>query len=25
MHFAYLRGAEAIKNDLDFMRGSLKP
>jgi len=25
MRFAYLRGAEAIKNDLDFMRGSLKP
>jgi chorismate mutase len=24
MRFAYLRGAEAIKNDLDFMRGSLK-
>jgi chorismate mutase len=23
MRFAYLRGAEAIKNDLDFMRGSL--
>ena len=25
MRFAYLRGAEAIKHDLDFMRSSLKP
>ena len=25
MRFAYLRGAEAIKADLDYMRGSLKP
>lgn len=25
MRFAYLRGAEAIKSDLDYMRGSLKP
>jgi chorismate mutase len=25
MRFAYLRGAEAIKTDLDYMRGSLKP
>ncbi|TMC53022.1 MAG: chorismate mutase [Chloroflexi bacterium] len=25
MRFAYLRGAEAIKVDLDYMRGSLKP
>lgn len=25
MRFAYLRGAQAIKADLDFMRGSLKP
>jgi chorismate mutase len=25
MRFAYLRGAEAIKTDLDFMRSPLKP
>jgi len=25
MRFAYMRGAEAIKADLDYMRGSLKP
>jgi chorismate mutase len=25
MRFAYLRGADAIKADLDYMRGSLKP
>ena len=25
MRFAYLRGAEAIKADLDYMKGSLKP
>ncbi|TMC81294.1 MAG: chorismate mutase [Chloroflexi bacterium] len=25
MRFAYLRGADAIKSDLDHMRGSLKP
>jgi chorismate mutase len=25
MRFAYLRGAEAIKNDLDFMKGSVTP
>lgn len=25
MRFAYLRGAEAIRNNLDFMRGSLMP
>src|SRR5437667_2216007 len=25
MRFAYLRGAEAIKVDLEYMRGSLKP
>jgi chorismate mutase len=25
MRFAYLRGAEAIKADLDYMRGSSKP
>jgi chorismate mutase len=25
IRFAYLRGAEAIKADLDYMRGSLKP
>ncbi|HEX6061920.1 MAG TPA: chorismate mutase [Candidatus Limnocylindria bacterium] len=25
MRFAYLRGAEAIKVDLDYMRGSLRP
>ncbi len=25
MRFSYLRGAEAIKADLDYMRGSLKP
>jgi chorismate mutase len=25
MRFAYLRGAQAIKADLDYMRGSLKP
>jgi chorismate mutase len=24
MRFAYLRGAEAIKSDLDFMKGSVK-
>jgi chorismate mutase len=24
MRFVYLRGAEAIKNDLNFMRGSVK-
>ena len=25
MRFAYMRGADAIKADLDYMRGSLKP
>ena len=25
MRFAYLRGAQAIKADLDYLRGSLKP
>ena len=25
MRFAYLRGAQAIKSDLDYMRSSLKP
>ena len=25
MHFAYLRGAQAIKADLDYLRGSLLP
>jgi hypothetical protein len=25
MRFAYLRGAEAIKADLDYMRGTLRP
>lgn len=25
MRFAYLRGAEAIKTDLDYMKGSLRP
>jgi chorismate mutase len=25
MRFAYMRGAEAIKADLDYMRGSVKP
>ncbi len=25
MRFAYLRGADAIKADLDYMKGSLKP
>jgi chorismate mutase len=25
MRFAYLRGAQAIKSDLDYMRGTLTP
>jgi chorismate mutase len=25
MRFAYLRGAEAIKSDLDYMKGTLRP